>query len=191
MSCRAQKRAGGKLCQHNVAFCTIIHLPQTTFRAGLHRMIVMGLRRSVQGADLRRYMRPVITMNSLKPNRSEGKFLAAALLGLGLTVFLWGFGYKLSLYFPISAPSHSLLRAKAIPEQRWPSQAEDGIQRPSLKHPRGVFFVRSATADACLMDCSGRPAKALISFAPNKARSALRYFELNPLPVFRPPPASV
>jgi hypothetical protein len=163
---------------------------QTTFRTGLHRMIVMGLRRGVQGADLRRYMRPVITMKSLKPNRSEGEFLSAALLGLGLIVFLWGFGYKLSLYFPLSATSHSLLRAKAIPEQQRPSEAEDGMQRPSFMHPRRAFMVSSAAAVACRTDCSGRVAKACITFLPSRTRSVLRRLEMNPLPIFRPPPAS-
>ena len=151
----------------------------------------MGLWRRLQGADLPRNMRPVITMNSLKPNRSERTILAAPLVGLGLIVFLCGFGYKISLYLPLLAPSHSLLRAKAIPEQASLSEIQDETQKPNLKHARKTLLVPLATTDTWLIDFSGHSAEACLLLWPDKARSVLRRFALSPLPIFRPPPTSV
>lgn len=74
---------------------------------------------SVKGcAHLWRAKQPVITMIHLSPKRSGSTCLAAALVGLGLVVFLWGFAYKVSLYRPKQTQAAHILKARFYSEER-------------------------------------------------------------------------
>jgi len=76
-------------------------------------------------------------------NRVGSLRLVLGLAGLAFSVFLWGLGYKLSLYEPTQGNFHQIPRAKLLSEDERPSiavaSADPGRPAEAVHEALGVF----------------------------------------------------
>jgi hypothetical protein len=56
----------------------------------------------------------LIAVNFLNPTRKARLWFSIAFVTLALSVFIWGLGYKLSLYAPPQSESHLIPKAKLL-----------------------------------------------------------------------------
>jgi hypothetical protein len=75
----------------------------------------------------------------LRPNRLNLSRFSFAFFGLALAVFTWGLQYKLSLYDPPEAPSHTIPEAKILCEDEQAVVA-DGVTIADTKIPADLIL---------------------------------------------------
>jgi hypothetical protein len=85
-------------------------------------------------------------MSRLHPTRLKLSRLSFVFFGLAFSVFIWGLGYKLSLYDPPKAVSHNIPEAKILSKDEQAVIA-DGVTIADTEVPAelvlsfGVFFL--------------------------------------------------
>jgi hypothetical protein len=72
-----------------------------------------------------------------------GLFGSLAFLGLGICVFGWGLGYKLSLYDQSQTPSHQIPNAKLLSRDEKPTRNHDKNYHQSDLHRAYICFLVS------------------------------------------------
>jgi hypothetical protein len=88
-------------------------------------------------------------MNPRVTRRKFSEFMALAAVLLGLAVFFWGLGYKLSLYDLPGSPSTHMAQAKLLSQKERPPAAQ-GLEQFSTKAPQfsvvviAVFLIAAA-----------------------------------------------
>lgn len=88
-------------------------------------------------------------MNPRVTRRKFSELMALAAVLLGLAVFFWGLGYKLSLYDLPSSPSTQMAQAKLLSQKERPPAAQ-GLEQFSTKAPQfsvvviAVFLIAAA-----------------------------------------------
>ena len=115
--------------------------------------------------------------------------MALAVVLLGLAVFVWGLGYKLSLYDLPGSPSTHMAQAKLLYQKERPLAARGLLEQFSTSFPQfrgiviAVFLISAARFSAFLIQ------SIKTSFA---SRNCLRRCEdfLSTVFAFRPPPVS-
>jgi len=125
----------------------------------------------------------------MSPNLTRSKFsqlMALATVLLGLAVFLWGLGYKLSLYDLPSNPSTHMAQAKLLSQKERPS-ATQGLEQFSPKAPRfsRIIVAIFLLAASCFSAFSIQTNRTL--FATHRAPKRCDDF-LWTVFAFRPPP---
>jgi hypothetical protein len=74
-------------------------------------------------------------MNPRVTRRKFSELMALAAVLLGLAVFFWGLGYKLSLYNLPGSPSTHMAQAKLLSQKERPAAAQ-GLEQFSTKTPQ-------------------------------------------------------
>jgi hypothetical protein len=88
-------------------------------------------------------------MNPRVTRRKFSELMALATVLLGLAVFFWGLGYKLSLYDLPGSPSTHMAQAKLLSQKERPPAAQ-GLEHFSTKAPQfsvvviAVFLIAAA-----------------------------------------------
>ncbi|HEY6768497.1 MAG TPA: hypothetical protein VI386_27380 [Candidatus Sulfotelmatobacter sp.] len=128
-------------------------------------------------------------MNPRVTRRKFSELMALALVLLGLAVFFWGLGYKLSLYDLPGSPSTHMAQAKLLSQKERPPAAQ-GLEQFSAKAPPfsvvviAVFLI----AAACFSAFSIQIIRTL--FASHVGLRRCADF-LSTVFAFRPPPVSL
>jgi hypothetical protein len=128
-------------------------------------------------------------MNPRVTKRKFSELMALAAVLLGLAVFFWGLGYKLSLYDLPGSPSTHMAQAKLLSQKERPPAAQ-GLEQFSTKAPQfpvvviAVFLI----AAACFSALSIQIIRTLLA-----SDVGLRRCDdfLSTVFAFRPPPVSL
>src|SRR5665213_1304173 len=121
-------------------------------------------------------------------DRASHRYLTVFFVLLGCSVFLWGLQYKLSLYDPPQASSHSVPTAKLLSNnERTDASAQSNLSLGTS--PNEVFrFVPGVALFAllglCVISYSALSRRALLDYPPVQLRQVLREtFFVRPPPV--------
>jgi hypothetical protein len=128
----------------------------------------------------------------MNPNLTRRKFsqlMALAAFLLGLAVFFWGLGYKLSLYDLPGNPSTHMAQAKLLSQKERPS-ATQGLEQFSSKAPQfsRIIVAVFLLAASCFSAFSIQTIRTL--FASHLGLRRCDDF-LSTVFAFRPPPVSL
>jgi hypothetical protein len=128
-------------------------------------------------------------MNPRVTRRKFSELMALALVLLGLAVFFWGLGYKLSLYDLPGSPSTHMAQAKLLSQRERPPAAQ-GLEQFSTKAPQVAVVVIAVflIAAACFSAFSIQVIRTLFA-----SLVGLRRCDdfLSTVFAFRPPPVSL
>lgn len=132
------------------------------------------------------------TLCPMNPNVTRRRFSQLMALGavlLGLAVFVWGLGYKLSLYGLPGSPSTHMVQAKLLSQKERPRAAQ-GLEQFSTKAPQflGIVIAISLIAAACFSSLSLQLIRILFASHVGLRRSDDL---LSTVFAFRPPPVSL
>lgn len=107
------------------------------------------------------------------------------LVMLGACVFLWGFGYKLSLYDMQRPTVHRVPEAKLLSKNEDTQAAEETgqVQGPDQAQVPTILFQLAAVTIAAAGACAS-----LLKFEQKTARLKPRLCSYTPSLYFRPPP---
>jgi hypothetical protein len=123
--------------------------------------------------------------NSVRPSLCKFNFLV---IGLAISVFVWGLQYKLSLYFPAHSVYHQVPEAKLISKREQPTHRE-GFLVASTKPPRhtahGRFYPLTIFVGVLALPAIARPRQ--IKQERKKPWCGALSAKLNAF-FFRPPP---
>jgi hypothetical protein len=128
-------------------------------------------------------------MNPRVTRRKFSELMALAAVLLGLAVFFWGLGYKLSLYDLPGSPSTHMAQAKLLSQKERPPAAQ-GLEQFSTKAPQfsvvvlAVFLISAAYFSAFSIQIIRT------LFASNVGLRRCDDF-LSTVFAFRPPPVSL
>ena len=132
------------------------------------------------------------TLCPMNPNVTRRRFSQLMALGavlLGLAVFVWGLGYKLSLYDLPGSPSTHMAQAKLLSQKERPRAAQ-GLEQFSTKAPQfpGIVITVALIAAACFGALSIQLIRTLFA-----SHVGLRRSDdfLSTVFAFRPPPVSL
>jgi hypothetical protein len=128
-------------------------------------------------------------MNPRVTRRKFSELMALALVLVGLAVFFWGLGYKLSLYDLPGSPSTHMAQAKLLSQRERPPAAQ-GLEQFSTKAPQVAVVVIAVflIAAACFSAFSIQVIRTLFA-----SLVGLRRCDdfLSTVFAFRPPPVSL
>ena len=128
-------------------------------------------------------------MNPNVTRRRFSQFMALAAVLLGFAVFVWGLGYKLSLYDLPGSPSTHMAQAKLLSQKERPRAAQ-GLEQFTTTASRfpGVVIAVFLIAAACFSALSIQLIRTLFASHVGPRRS--NDF-LSTVFAFRPPPVSL
>jgi hypothetical protein len=128
-------------------------------------------------------------MNPNLTRRKVSQLMALAAVLLGVAVFVWGLGYKLSLYDLPGSPSTHMAQAKLLSQKERPPAAR-GLERFSASAPQFPVIVIAVflIATACFRVFSIQNIGTLFASHPGLRRSD---DFLSTVFAFRPPPVSL
>jgi hypothetical protein len=123
---------------------------------------------------------------TIRPSLSRWTLL---FLALALSVFAWGLKYKLSLYDPPQAQSHSMPEAKLLSKNELPSIANDVLLKGVTGFGRGMQFLLNHLYFLVLLLVSPYVvALVRLSILDLRRPGILALFDSWPAFSFRPPP---
>src|ERR1700689_4480516 len=128
-------------------------------------------------------------MNPRVTRRKFSELMALAAVLLGLAVFFWGLGYKLSLYDLPGSPSTHMAQAKLLSQRERPPAAQ-GLEQFSTKAPQFSVVVIAVfpIAAACFSAFSIQVIRTLFASHVGLRRCDDFLFTVF---AFRPPPVSL
>ncbi|HVW77751.1 MAG TPA: hypothetical protein VHB45_09065 [Alloacidobacterium sp.] len=129
-------------------------------------------------------------MNWLRTRESYLPQLALVLFGLAVAVFAWGLQYKLSLYDPPQAISHSMPEAKLLTKEEQVTRTESPLLDDSGAALKNIHIVLSSIfllISLALNLLGAASDRTLVHFHQMPLR--VRLFACMDAFFFRPPPA--
>ena len=145
--------------------------------------------RGIPRHPLVQYLRARDRMNLRCPNRLSLSRFSFAVFGLALSVFAWGLQYKLSLYDPVQAVSHTIPEAKLLSKDEQAAVTTGSTIADTRMPAELVYLFAAAFVFLLVQILSVFPAERRAEQDHRRPWSVSCAASMNAF-FFRPPPAS-